>query len=99
MGKKVERRQSKRTGLTGPGDFSTEGSESLDENSSLDGPVLGSNMSIISNLLLSSRQIGRAGRWERMQNSHVEASDDAGALERLALAVLGSEVHETWCNE
>jgi hypothetical protein len=26
---------------------------------------------------------------------HVQASDDFGALERLSLAVLGSEVHET----
>ena len=35
------------------------------------------------------RQIGRAG-------AHVEASDDAGTFERLALTVLGAEVHEAW---
>lgn len=70
--------------LTGPGDFGTESSECLDEDGSLDGPVRGADcISPFSPADWTSR------------HSHVEAANNAGALERLAFAVLGSEIHET----
>lgn len=79
--------------LTGPGNFSTKSGECLDKDGSLDCPVCiecrqDHQLSVIAFL----RKIGRAG-WAF---SHVEAADDAGALERLAGAVLGSQVHEAW---
>jgi len=40
-------------------------------------------------------RLDEPGSSSSSQNLHVEASDNAGALERLALAVLGTEVHET----